>query len=60
MADCTFGGGNHSVPLLEKHSDLRVLGIDLDQKVLSECKTQYLDLIKDRRLALEHSNFVNL
>jgi hypothetical protein len=48
------------VPLLRKHSDLRVLGVDLDQKVLSECKTQYRDLIKDRRLALEHSNFVNL
>ena len=60
MADCTFGGGNHSVPLLRKHKDLRVLGLDLDQKVLSECKKQYQDLIKEKRLALEHSNFVNL
>ncbi|TNV80245.1 hypothetical protein FGO68_gene9924 [Halteria grandinella] len=34
--DCTFGGGNHSVPLLEKHQNLRVLGLDLDSKVMNE------------------------
>lgn len=34
MLDCTFGGGNHSVPLLEKHNLLRVLGVDLDSKVM--------------------------
>lgn len=59
MLDCTFGGGNHSVPLLSKHKNLRVLGLDLDMKVMSECRTAYQQLIKEKRLALEHTNFVH-
>lgn len=34
MADCTFGGGNHSIPLLMQHENLKIIGTDLDQKVL--------------------------
>lgn len=34
MLDGTFGGGNHSVPLLDKYHNLRVLGTDLDSKTL--------------------------
>ena len=59
MLDCTFGGGNHSVGLLKRHKNLRVLGVDMDSKVLGQCRESYSDLIKDKRLALEHSNFVN-
>lgn len=46
MADCTFGGGNHSVPLLNKYANLRVLGVDLDEQVLEACQDNYKDLIK--------------
>jgi 16S rRNA (cytosine1402-N4)-methyltransferase len=60
MLDCTFGGGNHSVPLLKKHKSLRVLGTDLDSRVLEACKNSYADFIKAKRLALEHSNFVHV
>jgi len=59
MLDCTFGGGNHSVGLLKKYKNLRILGVDMDSKVLNLCKEKYADLIKDKRLALEHSNYVN-
>ncbi|CDW88612.1 s-adenosyl-methyltransferase [Stylonychia lemnae] len=59
MLDCTFGGGNHSVPLLRKHQALKILGTDLDSKTLDVCRVQYSDLIKEKRLALEHMNFVN-
>jgi len=45
MADCTFGGGNHSVPLLLKHNRLKVLGIDLDSKTLDLCREEYATLI---------------
>jgi 16S rRNA C1402 N4-methylase RsmH len=38
MVDGTFGGGNHSVPLLLKHPNLRVLGTDLDSKVMEHCR----------------------
>lgn len=34
MFDGTFGGGGHSVPLLETHSNLKVLGTDLDENLL--------------------------
>jgi 16S rRNA C1402 N4-methylase RsmH len=59
MLDGTFGGGNHSVGLLKKHKNLRILGVDMDSKVLNQCKDKYSDIIKEKRLALEHSNYVN-
>lgn len=60
MLDCTFGGGNHSVPLLQKYDTLKVVGVDLDNKTLSQCKEKYENFISEKRLALEHSNFVNV
>jgi 16S rRNA C1402 N4-methylase RsmH len=59
MIDGTFGGGNHSVPLLDKHPELKVLGTDLDNSTLGQCREKYSSYIKKRRLALEHMNFVN-
>jgi 16S rRNA (cytosine1402-N4)-methyltransferase len=60
MVDCTFGGGNHSVPLLQKHPSLKILGVDLDQKTIDACKDKYASLLKERRLAILHSNYVNI
>ena len=34
MFDATFGGGGHSVPLLQQHQNLKVLGTDLDENLL--------------------------
>jgi 16S rRNA C1402 N4-methylase RsmH len=34
MFDGTFGGGNHTVPLLREHRNLKALGTDLDEAVL--------------------------
>jgi hypothetical protein len=48
------------VPLLKQNPNLKVLGVDLDNKVLDKCREQYSDLIKERRLALEHTNYVNV
>lgn len=60
MFDGTFGGGGHSVNLLKTHSNLKVLGTDLDEGLLEICKNEYADLISRRRLALHHTNFVNI
>ena len=60
MVDGTFGGGNHSLDILKTNENLRVLGVDLDSKVLDKCKKEYSGLIKQKRLALEHSNYVNI
>ncbi len=59
MLDCTFGGGNHSYKLLQAHPNLKVLGLDLDSRVMEKCREQYSQLISSKRLALEHSNFVH-
>ena len=59
MLDCTFGGGGHSIKLIEENKELRVLGVDLDSRVLDQCKEKYTDLIQSKRLALEHSNYVH-
>ena len=60
MFDGTFGGGGHSVPLLETHSNLKVLGTDMDESMIDQCSQEYSHLIKQRRLALCHTNFVNI
>jgi 16S rRNA (cytosine1402-N4)-methyltransferase len=59
MLDCTFGGGNHSIKLLNEHKNLKILGTDLDFDVMEQCKLEYSDLISKKRLALFHSNYVN-
>lgn len=60
MFDGTFGGGGHSIPLLEAHRNLKILGTDLDESLLAQCKLEYAPFVKQRRLALEHFNFVNI
>ena len=60
MFDGTFGGGNHTIPLLEEHKSLKALGTDLDINVLDQCRLEYAKLIKAKRLGLVHSNFANI
>ena len=60
MFDGTFGGGGHSIQILENHSNIKILGTDLDETLLDQCKVEYGNFIKQRRLALEHTNFVNI
>ena len=61
MADCTFGGGGHSIKLLEENpSNLKILGTDLDPVMIENCSLEYSDLIKKKKLALVHSNYVHL
>ena len=58
MVDCTFGGGGHSIKLINQNPlNLRILGIDLDQIVINQSKINFENLIKRNRLALIHSNF---
>ena len=60
MADCTFGGGGHSVQLLEAHNNLRVLGCDLDNDMVEQCHENHYPLVKKKRLSIVHSNYVHL
>ena len=60
MFDGTFGGGGHSIPLLDSHSNLKILGTDLDESLLEQCGYEYAQHVKQRRLSLQHTNFVNI
>ena len=61
MVDCTFGGGGHSIGLLKQHPrNLKILGTDLDYGVVQQCTYEYDEYIKKKKLAIVHSNFVNL
>jgi 16S rRNA C1402 N4-methylase RsmH len=46
MFDGTFGGGGHSIQLLNQHKKLKVLGTDMDYHVLAQCREQYAKLIE--------------
>lgn len=41
MADCTFGGGGHSIQLLNDQPKLKVLGCDLDPNMIEHCSLEY-------------------
>ena len=60
MFDGTFGGGNHSIPILEQNRSLRILGTDLDKSTLTQCELEYQKYIKRKSLALVPTNFVNI
>jgi 16S rRNA (cytosine1402-N4)-methyltransferase len=60
--DCTFGDGGHSMAILEKNKPNGiVIGIDLDEKNISNVKIKMLKLqnLKER-LILINDNFANL
>lgn len=58
IVDCTFGGGGHSVELLKKFPEVKVIGIDRDLNAIKRGEMLKKDF-KDR-LSLFHSNFKNL
>jgi len=44
---------------LKQHpKNLKILGTDLDEEVLEQCKYEYQELLKKKKLALVHSNYV--
>lgn len=58
FVDGTLGGAGHSRALLEKSSDIKVIGIDLDSEAIAEAKRK-LAKFKDRIIFI-NDNFANL
>ena len=55
--DCTVGEGGHATLILEKNKPLgKVLGIDLDENQINNCKLK----IKDERLVLVNDSYINI
>jgi len=46
MIDGSFGGGGHSIQLINQHKKLKVLGTVMDYHVLAQCREQYAKLIE--------------
>lgn len=59
--DTTIDGGGHTIALLEKNKpEGKVLGIDLDEKLLENLKLKIQNLNLGNRLILVNDNFANL
>lgn len=57
--DCTIGEGGHAIAFLEKNGpEGKVLGIDLDQQQIENCKNNLIDF-KDR-IILINDSYANL
>jgi len=57
--DGTFGRGGHSKALLDKFSNLRIIGLDQDQAAIDYANDQYSELIKSSRLEIIKTNFAD-
>lgn len=55
--DGTFGRGGHTCALLEKKSELKVVGIDQDLDAIEYGQRNFTELIEQKRLKLLHMNF---
>lgn len=56
--DGTLGGGGHSLEILKRAENVRLIGIDRDKEALSAAKERLLEF--SDRITLVHSNFSNI
>ena len=56
--DGTLGGGGHSLEILKRAKDVRLIGIDRDREALSAAKKRLSDF--ENQITLVHDNFSNL
>lgn len=56
--DCNLGGGGHTTGILEAGGS--VLGIDLDPDAISEVSANLKEYIKNEKLKLAQTNFLNI
>ena len=55
--DCTAGGGGHSLEILKKLNNGKLISIDKDLDAINECKQKFLDYSKNSILV--HNDFHN-
>lgn len=58
VVDCTLGLGGHSKLLLERHSSLRLIGLDVDEKNLAMAAERLAPFVG--RFQVEKANFADL
>jgi len=60
MADLTLGCGNHSKLILEKFPNVKVIGVDVDSKMIDYCNNKLSFFINQNRLSLINDNFTTV
>lgn len=63
MVDLTFGLGGHSIHLLRRHPGLKVVGLELDKRVLDHFEQHVrptLDPLVAERISLYNLNYLQL
>jgi 16S rRNA (cytosine1402-N4)-methyltransferase len=57
FADLTFGGGGHSLALLEEFPDVRIMAFDQDPEAIANARGLIEEKKLSSRISLEHGNF---
>jgi 16S rRNA (cytosine1402-N4)-methyltransferase len=60
LADLTLGCGNHTKLILDNFPNCKVVGLDIDKKMIDYCNVKLNDYIKQGRLSLVNDNFVSI
>ncbi len=58
VLDCTFGGGGHSLQILKKYPDVKIIAIDQDKSVFEKAKSKFKGL--EKRIDFKNRNFKDL
>jgi 16S rRNA (cytosine1402-N4)-methyltransferase len=58
VLDCTFGGGGHSLEILKKYPDAKVIAIDQDKSAWEKAKEKFKGL--EDRITFRNANFRDL
>ncbi|MCO5143390.1 MAG: 16S rRNA (cytosine(1402)-N(4))-methyltransferase RsmH [Oligoflexia bacterium] len=58
--DCTFGGGGHTLSILQRKSDSKVIAFDLDKESFERSSEKFTDYIKSGRIHFVHANYSQL
>jgi 16S rRNA (cytosine1402-N4)-methyltransferase len=57
MLDGTFGRGGHSRALLDKYSQLKIVGVDRDRDAVAYARSHFPEEMKSGRLSIFHGSF---
>ena len=60
IIDATLDGGGHTLALLQKFTDIKILGIEWDSQLFEEAVKKFKSLKVEDRLVLVNDNYTNI
>jgi 16S rRNA (cytosine1402-N4)-methyltransferase len=58
VLDCTFGGGGHSLEILKKYPEVKIIAIDQDKSAWEKAKSKFKGL--EKRITFANKNFKDI